>query len=146
MIMLHEFDANPEHTFFYPSSLFPQFSLKCVLRPSVVMTEHFTFVIHNHIKLNKTKSKEMIVLCSANGVLPAPLPSITRVKALNTLGVTLRRQPTMSTRFLNPVPDLSTLFVCSGSKGFQDPALHIVTTVPTMARLTYAVCIEMIRK
>jgi len=32
MIMLHEFDSNPEHTFF-TLQVFSQFSLNCVLRP-----------------------------------------------------------------------------------------------------------------
>ena len=49
VIMLHKFDSNSEHTFFYPASHFRLFTQNCILRqaPHFERAPHFIIIIHN---------------------------------------------------------------------------------------------------
>lgn len=95
----------------------------------------------NNLKLNSTKSREMIVTRRGWVDLPPPMEGLLRVESLRILGVTLGSDLTV-TRHVEEI-----VGACSGSlhalrvlrgHGLPSEALHVVAEATTVSRLLYA--------
>ena len=96
---------------------------------------------NNNLRLNQSKSREMLVVRRGCVNPPPPLPGIQRVTSLNILGVTI----TEDLRVSSHVSEI--LGSCSGSlyalrvlraHGLPTRALHMVAGATTVSRLLYA--------
>jgi len=79
----------------------------------------------------------MVVLCSAKGVRPDPLPAINRVRTMNILGFTLRYDVDHIDMVLASCTRSLYALRLLRAQGLASPFLHNVTMATTMAHMLY---------